>query len=179
MIGMSMTMEVDQAGKVVSFTGMDAINKKVSAEAVASMHWAQMQEEFTNERGRETWGEEPLRIYPNKEVKVGDTWKATSSVARPRIGEIVTDYEYKVEKIGMENGRKTVLIAVTGVVSKGAEPAVEAAAAGASSEEEGEEAEDEAKPKEAETTVKGALSGKRYLRCRARPSGHEDHGGPS
>ena len=84
MIGMEVTMELDKDGKVVAFSGMDAINKKVSERAVASMHWAQMQEEFTNERGKETWGTGPLLIYPNKKVKVGDKEVKSVEVNDPR-----------------------------------------------------------------------------------------------
>ena len=121
MIGLAMTMELGRDGKVVSFSGMDAINKKISKKAVASMHWEQMKEEFTNERGRETWGNDPLLIYPNKEVKVGDTWTASSSMVRPTVGTIVTDYQYKIDRISLENGRKTVSISFAGVVSQGAD----------------------------------------------------------
>ncbi|UCE60210.1 MAG: hypothetical protein JSU63_00380 [Phycisphaerales bacterium] len=162
MMGMSLTMEVTREGKVLSFTGMDAINKKISELAVASMHWQHMQEEFTNKRGEENLGREPLLIYPNKNVKVSDTWKASSSVSRPRIGTIVTDYEYKVGRIGTENGRKTASISVTGTVS--IEPdekeSADAAKTAADSESNtaGDATEEEKKP-EPETEVNGTLSG--------------------
>jgi hypothetical protein len=144
MIGMPMTMEVDNNGKVLSFTGMDEINKKVSSNAIASMHWEQMKEEFTNERGKETWGQEPLLIYPNKEVGVGDTWEATSTIERPPMGTFVTTYHFKVDSIGTENGRKVVAISMTAEVTAGEEP---------------EKAGDETGTPEPPTEVSGKLSG--------------------
>ena len=144
MIGMKVNMEVDKDGEIVSFTGMDAINKKVSEHAIASMHWDQMKEDFSDERGQERWGKEPLLIYPNRQVKVGDTWEGSISVDRPPMGIFVTSYKFEVDRIGIEDGRKSVVISVEGLVSAGPEG-------------EGQpEKEQEAGPK---TEVTGSLSG--------------------
>lgn len=163
MIGMAIRMEVDKDGKVLSFSGMDAINKKVSEKAVASMHWEQMKEEFTNERGKETLGRDPLRIYANKKVHVGDTWKASSSITKPPIGTIVTDYQYRVDRIGTENGREIVSISVTGVVSAGSTVKNDAESKQPDSKEEGETDKDtaveDAKEADPETEVSGSVSG--------------------
>jgi len=163
MIGMAVTMELDKDGKVVAFSGMDAINKKVSERAVASMHWAQMQEEFTDERGKETWGTGPRLIYPNKKVKVGDTWKASQSIERHMVGTIVTDYQFKVDRIGMENGRKTVSISVNGVMSAGADAKEDSDSKEPASKEEGKDENDattdEAKQPDPKTVVDGTVTG--------------------
>ena len=158
MIGMAMTMEIDKAGKVVSFSGMDAINKKISELAVASMHWEQMKEEFTNERGRQDWGEDPLLIYPNKKVKVGDTWEASSIRERPRVGTVVTDRRYKVERIGTENGRQIVEISVVGVISK-KKDVKDDAGAEKPAEKEGDADKEGAEKAAPEAEIKGSLFG--------------------
>ena len=144
MIGMAMTIEVDRNGQVISFSGMDAINEKVSAQAIANMYWEQMKGEFADARGKETWGAEPLLIYPNKEVQTGDTWEATTSVDRPPMGTIVTNYKFKVDRIGTENGRRSVVISVHGIMSVGEEEAAEPA---------------ETQPAVPPTEVNGELSG--------------------
>jgi len=174
MIGMAMTMEVDKDGKVISFSGMDAVNERVSKLAIASMHWEQMKEEFTDERGKETWGTQPLLIYPNKKVKKGDTWKASSFRVRPRIGTIVTDYQYKFDRIGKENGRKIAVISYTAKVSlrPDAEKTPDAEAEGAKkkaassdkpdkkdTKQEGSEKKEEAKDAEPDAEVSGSMSG--------------------
>lgn len=163
MIGMALRMELDKDGKAVTFSGMDAIHKKISEKAVASMHWAQMQEEFTDERGMETWGTGPLLIYPNKKVKVGDTWKASSSIVRHFVGTIVTDYQYKVDRIGMESGRKIVSISATGTVSGSAHAKKEADLEDHDSKEEGKKqneiTQEEEKKADPEAEVSGLVSG--------------------
>jgi hypothetical protein len=117
MIGMTMTMELGVGGEVLTFSGMDAINRKVSERAVASMHWEQMKDDFTDERGMETWGREPLLYYANKEVKVGDSWQGVSTISEPTVGTIVTDYRYKVDRIGKHAGREAAVISVSGAIS--------------------------------------------------------------
>jgi hypothetical protein len=163
MIGMPVTMELGKDGEVVSFSGMDAINKKVSEKAVASMHWDHLKEEFTNERGKETWSTSPLLIYPNKKVKVGDTWNASISIERHMVGTIVTDYQYTVDRIDTENGRKTVSISATGLMSKGEDAKEDTDSKEQASIEEGEEGED-VEQKQAEQTgpemeLTGSLTG--------------------
>lgn len=162
MIDMAITMEQDKDGNVVSFSGLDAINKKISEIAIASMHWEHMKEEFTNKQGKETWGTMSLLIYPNKEVKVGDEWKASSSMERPMVGTIVTDYQYKVDRIGVENGRKIVSISFTGAISKGAEDKIDTESNNDGSKVEGENTDtekEEAENAEPEAEVKGEVSG--------------------
>ena len=163
MIGMELTMELDKDGKVVALSGVDAINKKVSEKAVASMHWEQMKEEFTDERGKETWGTGPLLIYPNKKVKVGDTWKASLSIVRPMVGTIVTDYEYKVDRIGIENGRDIVSISIAGVTSRATDVKKDAESKEEVSKEEGKQdsdaAQEETKEAAPEAEISGIVSG--------------------
>ncbi len=163
MIGMPLTMEVDRDGELVSFAGMEAINKKVSEQAVASMHWEQMKSEFTDELGKETWGREPLLIYPNKEVEVGDTWKASSEIARPPFGTFVTGYRYTLDRIAVEDGRKTAVIKVEGVVSgrSDSETSTEAEERGTApkGDKENDSAEGDGKKASPEVEVRGAISG--------------------
>ena len=118
MIGMPVSMEIDKDGKVTAFTGLDAINEKVSQTATVSMHWQQMQRDFTDERGRKTWGEDPLLIYPDKEVEVGDVWEASASSDSPDLGAIAREHRFKAEKIGVTNGRKMLHISSSTKVSR-------------------------------------------------------------
>jgi len=100
----------------------------------------------------ETWGTSPLLIYPNKKVKVGDTWNATFSMDRHMVGTIVNNYQYKVDRIGTENGRNIVSILVTGVVSKGADAENE-------QKKDDDSAKDEVKKNEPKVEVNGSISG--------------------
>lgn len=117
MVGESIKYEVGRDGKVLNFSGMAEISKKIDAKATMNMFWGQMKEEFTDKAGRRQYAEDPLMIYPGKEVAVGDTWSATSKRERPRMGTIVEESTYKLERIGTENGRKVAFISYTTDVS--------------------------------------------------------------
>jgi hypothetical protein len=163
MLGMALTIEVNKEGEVVAFSGMDAINRKVSEKAIASMHWEQMKDEFTNERGKVTWGSDPLLIYPNRNVHVGDTWTATSSMDAPMVGTVVTDYQYKADRIGKEDDRSVVAISVTGVMSRVRDVEKDDGATEQNSADAGAERSEaarvEPKTPEPEVELSGSLSG--------------------
>ncbi|OQZ07150.1 MAG: hypothetical protein B6D36_01395 [Planctomycetes bacterium UTPLA1] len=113
MVGESIKYEVGRDGKVLNFSGMDEIAKKIDAKATMNMFWTEMKSEFTDKVGRRQYAEDPLMIYPGKEVAVGDTWSATSKQERPRTGTVVENVTYKLDRIGTENGRKVAFISYT------------------------------------------------------------------
>lgn len=117
MVGESIKYEVGRDGKVLNFSGMSEIAKKIDAKATMNMFWSQMKSEFTDKAGRRQYAEDPLLIYPGKEVSVGDTWTGVSKQERPRIGTIVEKSTYKLDRIGTENGRKVAFISYTTDVS--------------------------------------------------------------
>ncbi len=117
MVGESIKYEVGRDGKVLNFSGMSEIAKKIDAKATMNMFWSQMKSEFTDKAGRRQYAEDPLLIYPGKEVSVGDTWTGISKQERPRIGTIVEKSTYKLDRIGTENGRKVAFISYTTDVS--------------------------------------------------------------
>ncbi len=119
MVGEALTVEVSKDGKVVGFSGMDAINKKISEKAVANMFWSQVKRQYTDEKARKQWGEDPLLMFPNKEVKVGETWKARSVDDDPQLGVIAHEYEYTLDKITTDQGRKVAHISYKVQISKG------------------------------------------------------------
>lgn len=119
LIGESYTVELDKDGKVTGFSGMDAIREKISKNAVANLLWQQAKEHFTNESGRSEWGDARFAVYPNKEVKVGDQWKSSLTRQVPRIGTVVTKFDYKLERIGQDGGREVAVVAITGTISGG------------------------------------------------------------
>lgn len=117
-VSMSMTMEVDSEGKIKSFTGMDAINDKISEKIQGNMFWPMMKDEFTDEVALKEYGEGSLMMYANKQVSVGDTWTGSQSRDFPQLGTVVTDVTYKLERIGTEDGRKVAFISSNGKLSR-------------------------------------------------------------
>jgi len=123
-VGESFVMGV-KGGKIVSFAGMDQISKKVSQKAIANAFWEQMKSEFTDEAGRQSWDESQLLFYPNKEVKIGETWPGTALSEQPHVGKMKTEYTYKLERLAEQAGRPTAVISFVGATSsvyEGAEP---------------------------------------------------------
>lgn len=119
MIGETLMVEVTRDGKVVKFSGMDAIAKKISEKAVGNMFWQQMKGRYTDQRARREYGEDPLRMYPNKEVKVGESWEVVSEDEDPQLGLVIRKTRYTLEKIGTEDGRKVAVISSQTDISKG------------------------------------------------------------
>lgn len=148
MIGESIKYEVGRDGKVLNFSGMEEIAKKIEAKATMNMFWGQMKDQFTDKSARRQYAEDPLLIYPGKEISVGDTWSATSTEERPRIGTMLQKFAYKLDRIGTDNGRKVAFISYTFDVSS------------ANDTEKKNGAEGEEKKEEAGGHVKGTGTGK-------------------
>jgi len=117
MIGASLSYDVDKSGKLVSFSGMQAIHDKIAEGATANMYWMQMQQRFTDDVARKEWAETPLGTYPNRKVKVGDTWTATLTEDVPRLGKLTTNYRYKLDRIRRQDGHSVAVISISGTMS--------------------------------------------------------------
>jgi len=129
LVGESMTLKVDKDGTCTSLTGMDEIRDKVSKNAIANVFWMQMKERFNNTMALSDWGTARFQAYPNKEVSEGDTWTGRLSEDIPQVGTMVTEYEYKLDGFGSEDGRKVAHISYTGKVSRSAKEGEDAATA--------------------------------------------------
>jgi hypothetical protein len=129
MVGNSFRMEVDREGQVKKFEGMKDILEKVMEAAPASPFTRQLQNELSDERGKVTWGELVYLMYPNKEVKAGDKWSKVHRDIIPQLGKVKTRYEYKLDRITEENGRKVAVVTYKSEMEKddSGEPAGELA----------------------------------------------------
>ncbi|MFH1417187.1 MAG: DUF6263 family protein [Planctomycetota bacterium] len=113
LMGLSMTMEFDDAGEVASCTGMEAIVRKIDEEAVGASFWGYFKRDFTDERMSEDWGRDRLLYLPNKKVAIGDTWDVTTETRRPQLGTIVTEFQCKLGRIGEKDGRQVAVVSYT------------------------------------------------------------------
>ncbi len=142
-IGEAMTIEIGEDGKVIGFSGLDALSEKVSAKASVNQFWMMMKRIFTDKRGRNDWAEDPLLIYPNRSVKVGEQWEAESVDEDPQVGKLTSKHKYKLEKVATEEGRKVAHISYTSTISKAPDA----------------ESKDAADPEKPKTTVEGSSVG--------------------
>jgi hypothetical protein len=118
MVGESMTMEVDGAGQLAAFSGMDDIRKKIAEKAVMNMQWSQMEHEFNDEIAGNRWGRESLQVFPNKPVSVGDSWTGTTESPHPMLGTMVTESTYTLTDIKTDNNRKIAVISTKATTTR-------------------------------------------------------------
>jgi len=82
--GQSFTMKVNQEGKVMEVTGFENMAKSiVDSMGVDAENREQMMEAFNkqfNAKKMTTTFERAWYIFPNKEVKVGDSWEKTTDL---------------------------------------------------------------------------------------------------
>lgn len=175
MVGEKVTIEFATDNKVSDFHGMDEIAKKISKKAAANPFWGQMKGRFNDKTARREWADDPMRLYPNRAIKVGEDWRVNAEEDDPQLGKMQRDYVYHLDKVTTEDGRKIAHISFTGdIASKsdaGADaekdkPAAKPEAAkkeAADDDEEGEgdeeKAAEEAPAKPAGTKVKGKVKG--------------------
>ena len=97
-IGKKFTMKVDGEGKIQSITGVQEfingmVNSMGGGEQVKSMVNASLQGQFSEEKIKETFA--PMfGVYPNKEVKAGDSWSSSYNLTSQAV-QAKTDYTLK------------------------------------------------------------------------------------
>lgn len=122
MIGMEMTMVVGKDLKVKSFKGTKAIVKQVDKSAAGNPLWAKLRDNITAAEYQAAWGSSRLILFPNKEVKVGDTWKGSYTLLDATMGELKNEYECKLDSVAEKDGVKEATVSYKVVVTKVGEP---------------------------------------------------------
>ncbi|HNO78381.1 MAG TPA: DUF6263 family protein [Phycisphaerae bacterium] len=111
MLGQSLQFTLNDKGRVVESKGVDELYAAVEESAAGGMIFVQLEEELADARLRFYWDDSHACLYPNKKVKVGDTWEATSVQPSLYQKDILRTYQCKVEFIGEREGRPVVDIA--------------------------------------------------------------------
>ena len=94
--GQKFQMKVSEEGKVVEVTGVKQLAQNIIDSMVLNEEYKEMMtksfsEQFNDESIREQF-EQAFFIFPNKEVKVGDSWEKSYNTAGPAGGSFVTVY---------------------------------------------------------------------------------------
>ncbi len=114
LLGRSIRLRLDQHGQATSCEGMKPILKDVeqaaSTNPTALQFFTQAKENLTNAEMKFLWGDMRAALYPNREVKVGDTWKRAVRRPVPYVGAVLREYNFTVRRIGTEGGRKVVVV---------------------------------------------------------------------
>jgi len=97
-IGKKFTMKVNGEGNIQSITGVQEfingmVNSMGGGDQVKAMVQASLNGQFSEEKIKETFA--PMfGIYPNKEVKAGDTWNSSYNLTSQAV-QAKTDYTLK------------------------------------------------------------------------------------
>ncbi len=114
MLGRSVQMMLDSEGRPQSLTGMVALIEDMDYASAGHPVSAQFFREFknvvTDDLMRFQWGDLSANLYPNRAVKVGDTWTSSAQAPSPFSGIVVRNYRCSVDKIAEVEGRKLVSI---------------------------------------------------------------------
>lgn len=123
MLGMPINFELDKDFHVIYVRGMGDIRTAVSSKAGSNPFLRQLAQELNDERARFMYGESRYIFYPNKEVKVGDTWHKELSEVLPNIGKVDYQYDCKLDRISEQDGRKAAIVTFEGTAKKASSPA--------------------------------------------------------
>jgi outer membrane protein assembly factor BamB len=105
------TVTLDKDGKALSTTGGEPIRKKLLALGDANYAAKQIAEgDLSDKQIKAVFGDRPLALYANKEVKVGDTWKKTVADEIPSVGRVNVEYDCKLDRVDKKDGRELVII---------------------------------------------------------------------
>jgi hypothetical protein len=118
MVGGTLTMRVDATGEVTGFDGMKAISQKVTDANPANPMWMQMRNQFTDDYYKDVLATSRYAIFPDKPVKVGDTWTSNMETEpAPGMKHTVAS-TYTLDSVGKKDGRNVATISVTQTFKK-------------------------------------------------------------
>ena len=137
--GKSFNMQVNEKGEVVSVTGFDKIGEAVVNEAglpeeMKPMLRQNFQQRFNDDAVKQLFSQ-AFEVFPNKSVKIGDSWKTNATVMKQDISTVYTVKNIKnnrvfltgVSKIKSDDGKnsgtqtsKLIIDAKTGLMIDGA-----------------------------------------------------------
>ncbi|MCG3126323.1 MAG: hypothetical protein CHACPFDD_01155 [Phycisphaerae bacterium] len=118
MLGQSIKLDIDEKGKAVKLDGMKAIVERMAKEAGGNQMFEQISRRMTDDEYRKSWGDARYVLYPQKEVKVGDTWTNEISSKDPFFGATHSKFECKLESVGEVDGRKVAVVSYTSTMTQ-------------------------------------------------------------
>lgn len=118
LLGMPLNFTLDADGRVKSIIGMMEIRNKLAKNLRGNRFLGNLGKELTDEKAKMAYGEHRFALYPNREVKVGETWTRQLQDVVPQVGRIFFEYKCKLDRLAEENGRKVAIVTYTGTVKK-------------------------------------------------------------
>jgi hypothetical protein len=101
--GKSFTMQVNEKGEVVSVTGFDKISEAVVNESnvpeeMKPMLRQNFQRQFNDDAVKQMFSQS-FEVFPNKKVKVGDSWKTETNLMKQEMATVYTVKNIKGNRV--------------------------------------------------------------------------------
>ncbi|QDV89411.1 outer membrane biogenesis protein BamB [Phycisphaerae bacterium RAS2] len=115
----SLSITIDAAGKATGVSGGDPIRAILKELGESNFVGSSLiNGDLADVRIKSLFGESQFVILPEREVKVGDTWKKTQHAELENLGKVIYQYDCKLEKIEKADGREMAIIHYKGTVAK-------------------------------------------------------------
>lgn len=120
-LNMPIKITVNGDGVAAAIDGGEAIRKKLKALGDQSYIAKGLAEGDLTDRQIQSWaGELPLVLLPNRNIKVGETWKKTQNDEYQQVGKVIVNYDCKLDRREKKDGRDVAIISYKGTVVKDA-----------------------------------------------------------
>jgi hypothetical protein len=117
MKGAAITLDIDASGKATAAHGAEQLVATIEKAASGNPVVAQMKEELKDESFRLELGELRFALYPNKEVKQGDTWSSTVEADMPPLGKLKLTFDCKATKVEKKGDHQEATVEYTGKIA--------------------------------------------------------------
>ncbi len=119
---MLVKIRIDKNGLATQVDGGEAIRKKLADVGPQNFIATVLTDaDFSDDQMKSMFGELPFVLYPNRDVKVGDTWKTTRKDVYPSVGRTDVVYECKLDRVEKKDGREMAVVTFTGTITKDAD----------------------------------------------------------
>jgi outer membrane protein assembly factor BamB len=119
MLNAPLRITLNQEGLAKAVSGAEPVRKRLLALGDQNFVAKGLAEgDFTDRQVMSTFGELPLVLLANREVKVGETWKKVQQDEYQQVGKVIVSYECKLDRIEKAGGRDIADISFKGVLAK-------------------------------------------------------------
>lgn len=119
LMNMSLKITLDGSGVATAVEGGEPMRKKLADMGEQNFVAKTLLEgDFTDRQIMSVFGELPVILCPDRDVKPGDTWKKVHKDEYPQVGRVFVNYECKLDGIEKAQGRELATVSFSGVITK-------------------------------------------------------------
>ncbi len=118
-LNLPIKVAVNVKGVASTIDGGEAIRKKLKALGDQNYIAKSLAEgDLTDRQILSTVGELPLVLLPNRNIKIGESWKKTQNDEYQQVGKVIVNYDCKLDRVEKKNGRDVAIVSYKGTVEK-------------------------------------------------------------